>query len=643
MNTKHIFSLAALAIMMAACSSDESTLSQSAPSGKTIPFSATVNFGNTGTRALTEDGGKITSTWEKDEVVALVHGTTVDVLNVTKVDETTGVATISGPITNAVDDEQVHVVYVGKTNNNMSEFSTKLKSLIQEAISAESYNEEEYLSRLHGYIINAANQVLNLGDQQGTLDGISYMCDFQTSGMGVVVKLAVSDGSATFKDDVTMTPFYSIWKLNLTTDGTTALKASKFVMKKEGEVYATIDLGSETASVFYIAFLASPSTYSFEATAGDNTYTCTPSISGTLVGGKFYASTLTMSESDSSNQYLVFNEEGEVAETPAIGDATAVASSEESVSWSGKYVVSSDVTINGDITLTGDVDLILMDGKTLTVKGCIFGGADYEHGFVYKLNIYGQDESTGKLTVNYSGDHSLGVVTANELNIHGGVITVGGTSVIQGLEPRTLNIYHGTVNATGKSSGIMAMTGGMNIYGGDITAESTGTEGPSGPAILLPEGGSTLTISGGNITATSAGGEGIEVVGELIINGGYITVESPYDGITVINSSDSSEGTISINGGKLDITCTGSTPISSTNITIASTIDQLLLTRTNVTGDEVALTQWISATSLKLGALDAIDYDTANAITFAKGGSDTTHGLSLSRDNNTGVKLTVEP
>lgn len=636
MKIKHIFSLAALTIMMAACSSDESTQSQPAPSGKTVPFKAVITAGNPDTRGLTEasDGKSITAKWEKEEKVALIHGETIDVLEVASVDAD-GNATITGTINNAVNEEKVYLVYVGHQHVSMANYveywTTNWKT----------YNPDTDIPAS-----DLSHPVFELmATQSGTLEGIQDSLDFRYSPAGdQAAKMVVSDDGATLADNVKLLTKYSIWKLNLTTNGTTALKASKFVMTDASENQYTVDLGESTASEFYLAFLPDSNTgYSFEATAGDKTYTCTPTISSALADGKFYTSTLTMSESDSSNQYLVFNEEGVVAETPAIGDATAVASSEESVSWSGKYVVSSDVTINGDITLTGDVDLILMDGKTLTVKGCIFGGADYDHGFVYKLNIYGQDESTGKLTVDYSGDHSLGVVTANELNIHGGVITVDGTSVIQGLEPRTLNIYHGTVNATGKSSGIMAMTGGMNIYGGDVTAESIGTEGPSGPAIQLPEGGSTLTISGGNITATSTGGYGIEVVGELIINSGSITVESPYDGITVIDSSDSSKGTITINGGKLDITCTGNTPISSTNITIASTIEQLQLTNTDANEESAYLTQWISATSLKLGAIDAIDYDTAATITFAKGGSDTTHGLSLSRDNNTGVKLTVKP
>ena len=68
-----IFSLAVLALAMAACSNDmeQPTAIQPAPgnAGEGIPFSATISTGSATTRALKEDTdeGTIISTWAKSD------------------------------------------------------------------------------------------------------------------------------------------------------------------------------------------------------------------------------------------------------------------------------------------------------------------------------------------------------------------------------------------------------------------------------------------------------------------------------------------------------------------------------------------------------------------------------------------------
>ena len=59
-----IYSIAAVATMMAACTSDETSTQQTAPKGEGIPFSATITTGSL-TRALTEatDGKTIDAAW----------------------------------------------------------------------------------------------------------------------------------------------------------------------------------------------------------------------------------------------------------------------------------------------------------------------------------------------------------------------------------------------------------------------------------------------------------------------------------------------------------------------------------------------------------------------------------------------------
>ena len=70
-----------------------------------------------------------------------------------------------------------------------------------------------------------------------------------------------------------------------------------------------------------------------------------------------------------SKNYRVYTS-GTAYTDEAIPDgATVVESSAADVTWpAGTYVVSSDVSITGKITLDGNVNLILCDGKTLTVK-----------------------------------------------------------------------------------------------------------------------------------------------------------------------------------------------------------------------------------------------------------------------------------
>ena len=543
MQKRYIFSLAALALLTAACSSDEMALNpadQPAPVEQKIPFTAVISADAAGTRALTEasDGKTITAKWEKEEKVALIHGEKIDVLEVTNVDATTGAATISGTITNPKNEETVYVVYVGHQHVNMSNYVSSLQELYT---NWKTDNPES--SAIPTSIISEPVNKL-LATQDGTLETISNKHDYRFASS----TFAVSDDKATFASEVKMPARYAIWKLNLTTDGTTALKAKKLVMKKDGEADVTIE-GTETSSEFYIAFIPSvqANAYTFSATTSDDkTYTCTPTVSA-LDGGKYYRSTLTMAAAATGNTYRVYTSGTAYTDEAIPSDAVTVTST--TTTWAaGTYLVSDEVTIASDVTLSGDVDLILKDGAELKVNGCIFGGAGYETGFVYKLNIFGQSSGTGKLTVDYSGTHTLGVVTASELNIHGGVITVGGTGVWQGLEPADLNVYNGTVNATGKANGIIAM-GNTHIYGGTVIANSTSDYGA---ALLSGNDGKTMTISGGLVKATNSGGSaGIETASNnnLVITGGTVVAQggTQMEGIF-------SSGTITINGGTVTAT-----------------------------------------------------------------------------------------
>ena len=506
MKTRHIFSLAVLALMMAACSSDEIAQQQSAPSTGKVPFKAVINADAAGTRGLTEatDGKSITAKWEKDELVAVVHGKIVDVLSVESVDASTGAATVTGEITSATNGESVQVVYAGHEGTMVNGIKSDIgvdgrttditKAEITEAVTAA------------------------LDTQDGTLDCINKTLDYRYG----EAKLAVSNGTATFEATPSLTLQFAIIKVSLTTNGSTALAAKKLVMKKGTVTDLTIDLGTSTKSTFYIAFEPEGTSYTFEATdADDKDYSCTLSLTSASApkSGYFYTATLTMKGASAGN-YRVYTAKDTYTDEAIPSTATTLTGTVTPGNLAaGTYVVSGTATCAGDLKLTGDVDLILLDGASLTMTGGIAGDE-------YTLNIYGQTEGTGELSAKgFTSGGSTGIaIDTKNLNVHGGKITISTSD--QGIETGgTFTVYNGTINTTGTYNGIMAL-GPMNVYGGDITASST-----SDAAISLYKADGNdncnLTITGGKVTATNTG-SAVGIAGSdntvVTISGGELTV-----------------------------------------------------------------------------------------------------------------------
>ena len=494
MKMKYIFSLAALALMTAACSSDENTQPQSAPSGKTLPFRAVITAGTPVTRGLTEGDKTISAAWVKDEEVALVYGTSYDIMTVESVDDN-GVATITGTVSGSpLDGDDVVVVYCGT--------GTTLETLEQDIKGAA--DDEAVFAVVTGSDL--------FKSQSGTFAGINSALDLRISSGA---KFAVSNGSATLSETTKLTERFAIWKLGLT-DGTDDISADELTVE-----YGTSSITakpSEAASTIYLAVEpTSEKDFGFTAKVSEDEYTYSAE-KVTLAAGKFYASTLTMTEVN--NKYLVYDSSGQATATDIPSDATAITST--TTTWAkGTYVVSEDVTIAGDVTLSGDVNLILMDGVTLTVNGTIYGGPSDGNYYQYSLYIFGQSESTetmGTLSVK-SGD-SYDIVLKS-LYVHGVLVDVANADQCIETDSK-LNIYHGSLSASGNVNGIEAL-GDMNVYGGTIIAEAYDASG-----IGIDVGG-TLTINNGEVS--SSGGNGI--------------MEMPNGGIGL------SANTLVVNGGKL--------------------------------------------------------------------------------------------
>ena len=240
----------------------------------------------------------------------------------------------------------------------------------------------------------------------------------------------------------------------------------------------------------------------------------------------------------STNSYRVYTSGTDYTDESIPAGASAVETSAAAVTWpAGTYVVSSDASIGGNITLSGDVNLILCDGKELTVSGTINGGTA-------AFNIYGQASGTGKLTIDGGNTNQYNIVV-KDLQIHGGVIT--GTNSDQAIETNnTLKIYHGNINVTADATGFMAL-GDLSIYGGTITASST-----NGYAVSVYN--AAMEMTGGSLTATSSNATGINVTNDITIYGGTINATGGDNA-----GGDGGSGIVSNNG---DITISGSANVT---------------------------------------------------------------------------------
>ena len=258
MKIRYLFSFVALAIIMAACSSDENTQESTGRNGQKMPFTATISVGDATTRSLTEatDGSAITTSWKKDEQVALIHNGQIDVMTVTEVNEETKAATIQGDITSATNGETVTVVYPA------SAVDQDTKAVKADLLKA----------------------------QDGSLNTISEKLDYRTA----TTTLAVSEGGSTFGSSVTLALQNAIWKLSLT-DGTKLLEATQLnIATDEEAIMAMVLLDTGTASEFYVAVPALNNGLINMAAAtatGDYVFT---KAGVTLEAGKYYQSTVTM-------------------------------------------------------------------------------------------------------------------------------------------------------------------------------------------------------------------------------------------------------------------------------------------------------------------------------------------------------------
>lgn len=231
--------MAALALMTAACSNDDNEFAQQPQQADGIPFTATISIDNgTTTRAITENGTTLETSWAAGEKVALIHNGVSDEMTVSSVSG--GVATITGSITGSPSGgDAVTIIYPsdaadGTTGNVKSDW---------------------------------------LAAQDGTLKG--------TGGTSIEEKYDVRKGTGTLNGDgsslsgtVTLTNQNAIFKLTLKDiEGSADVSATSVkIYNQENTLLTTVTPASGYEKVMYVALPTTATTLKFSVTDGTTNY-----------------------------------------------------------------------------------------------------------------------------------------------------------------------------------------------------------------------------------------------------------------------------------------------------------------------------------------------------------------------------------
>ena len=328
MKTTKLFFMAALALMMTACS-DQIEQVQQPRNTEGIPFTATISMGESAsTRALTENGTTIEATWATGEKVALIY--TVSATTYLKEAEVTpqgdGTATISTTLDGSpVDDTDVTIVYpASAVDESTKDVKTNL-----------------------------------LASQNGLLTGTGSISEkYDLRKTSTPAKLKIDGTTASLKGTVTLAQQVSIWKLTLQSGGS-SLNAKALVVKDAGDnLLASATLAS-AGSEFYIAVPAMTSVKLIAAN-GANTYSYSKA-SVSISAGKYYQSTVSLTQDEYTDL-----------------SATATANT-YMVTAAGKYKFNATIKGNGGLDpITGTTAIPISKSSIAGVK------------VLWELNNYGK-------------------------------------------------------------------------------------------------------------------------------------------------------------------------------------------------------------------------------------------------------------
>ena len=539
-----LFSIAAAALMMAACSTEETALNNNPAAGPQMQFTATIAAPSSGATTRTEytevttgeAAGTINVVWKAGDEIALIHNGKADVVKVETVNED-GSATITGDITVGTNGEAVEVCYPAA----LWEWNDKAQGAIR--------NET--------FVTNITTK------QDGTL---KYIQDNLDTRMGKGT-LKVDGDKATLSDNVKLASQIAIWKLTLQDNAETPadLSATQVSVKLGGEqpvpLAGTTTLGTATSTVYLAIDKLDAANITIEATVGEDTYSYT-NEGVSLALGQYYQSKVMMEKPWDGNLATV------TKNVTATDGTTIYGTLGKNVMISiadGATVTLAGVTINGNgigdqqcdwagITCEGDANIILKDGSTNTVTGFNWSCPGIYVPENKTLTIKGETAGTGKLTAssckqgNGAGIGGGMFIDCGNIEIQGGFITAYGGDDAAGIGSAnnsncgSITISGGTVNATSDNDGAGIGSGNtgtcttITISGGTVVAKS----GDRGAGIGSGFQGTcgNISISGGTIEATGgakAAGIGTGQYGKCV----DITITTGVTKVTATKGSDS--------------------------------------------------------------------------------------------------------
>ena len=498
MKTFKIFSMAAVALCLAACSNnDDYSVQMPTQSADVLHFEAAVAAPNADATMRTVyevDGTNIKVAWKDgDKIAAIVTNSegkyAKTELTVSKVNTDDGSATISGDITKPKDDAlTVDLIYPA--------------SIVTVTDDGNDYR--------------ISFMKMSNGTLDGTLESIANNIDYR---MADDCALTVSGDKATLTSAAKLESKLSIWKLTLKKEDNSSLSASKVAIGDGTGVMASATLASAASEVYLPVLVdAMSDDIVISATEGsDNYYYLKKNV--TLAAKKYYRSTVQMTK----------------------GAHLALLTAET-------YIAKDGETLTGALAADATTKIKIADNATVTLKDVTINGTNVDDIPYKHAGITCEGDATIKLegtnTVKGFHEKSPGISVPD-----GNTLTIQGTGSL-------------TASSNGKAAGIGSgykdFCGAIVIKGGTITA--TGGNQAAGIGCGYQGTCGAITISGGTITATggyqAAGiGSGYQgTCGAITISGGTVTAMGGDIGAGIGSGYQGSCGTIEISGGTVNAT-----------------------------------------------------------------------------------------
>lgn len=234
---------------------------------------------------------------------------------------------------------------------------------------------------------------------------------------------------------------------------------------------------------------------------------------GTVEEGDAAPQTVTAWAVEGDVTYLYYDTNTKTWQTGTIssGDYTTASFTASSWGTAGNttwYVANSTGNIAGrnTIQVNGDVRLILAAGSNISLIDIPLNITDGS-----SLTIYGQDSSSGRLSVTPFSGSAITLGSGSSLTIHSGNLTL----------------------QTGLATGISVGSGTLNIYGGTLTSRDI----YAGTGSITGEAGSSININGNAvITGNISGADNDDSWNAIINSTVYGTVTNCYSDTKVVGN-----------------------------------------------------------------------------------------------------------